>query len=105
VVKTIFLFSLFPSPQLSSPRWEGGWDGGYGMKEDLLDEVMSELVCVIDSAEEVTEALKRVLRDYNLGRDPELDNEFFKDLLSDIEAMKECVIKAEKLYRETQTKK
>ena len=73
-----------------------------GMKEDLLDEVISELVCVIDSAEEVTEALKRVLRDYNLGRDPELDNEFFNDLLSDIETMKECANKAKELFNKLQ---
>ncbi len=72
------------------------------MKEDLLDEVISELVCVIDSAEEVAEALKRVLRDYNLGRDPELDNEFFNDLLSDIETMKECANKAKELFNKLQ---
>jgi uncharacterized protein YhaN len=71
-------------------------------KEDLLDEIISELVCVIDSAEEVTRALERVLRRYNLGRDPELDNEFFNDLLSDIEAMKECTNKAKELFNKLQ---
>ncbi len=70
------------------------------VKEDLLDKVVSELFSVLDYAEEVVEIIGRIQRQYNAGEDPELDSEIFFTLLSDIKAMEECVIKAEKLFNE-----
>jgi uncharacterized protein YpbB len=72
------------------------------MKEDLHDEVKSELICVLDSAEEIVEIIKRVLRDYNLQRDPELDNELFNELINHIKAMEHCANKAKELFNELQ---
>jgi hypothetical protein len=75
------------------------------MENEKIDEIVSELLNVLDYAEEIIEIVGRIQRQYNAGEDPELDSEIFYALLSDIKAMEECVVKAEKLYRETQRAK
>jgi len=72
--------------------------GGMDVKEDLLDEVMSELICVMDLAEEIIEIIDGIRKQYDAGEDPELDSEIFYTLLSDIETMKHCANRAKELF-------
>ncbi len=75
------------------------------MENEKIDEIMDELICVMELAEEIVEIIEHIRKQYNAGEDPELDNEFFNDLLTNIVTMKECVERAENLYRETQRAK
>jgi ASC-1-like (ASCH) protein len=71
-------------------------------ERDLIDEIVFELLCTQDLANEIVELVEEVRKRYDAGEEPILDEELFSNILDNINAMKNCVIRARELFEELQ---
>jgi hypothetical protein len=66
--------------------------------EEVIDEILSELLCVQDLAREIDELVEKARGGYEAG-ELELSEDFFRAILSDISAMKSCASRAMELWK------